>query len=87
MFTTFQPKDVEQLPLSKMNYAGLGKIMMKEMLEEEEAPPLIAFLKGARKNTLSFLPANYQLIYLDLSKKSFILKSKLSTPRFILKML
>jgi peroxiredoxin family protein len=71
MFTTFQPKDVEQLPLSKMNYAGLGKIMMKEMLEDEEAPPLIAFLKGARKKHVKFLACKLSVDILGFKQEEF----------------
>lgn len=46
-FGAMTPKSIDELPLSKMNYAGLGKAMLQEMMEEKEIPPLSAFLKGA----------------------------------------
>ncbi|WP_400245006.1 DsrE/DsrF/DrsH-like family protein [Niallia sp. JL1B1071] len=71
MFSTLTPKDVEQLPLSKMNYAGLGKKMMKEMLDDEDAPPLIAFLKGARKKQVKFLACKLSVEILGFKQEEF----------------
>jgi peroxiredoxin family protein len=54
MFAMMTPKGPDQLPLSRMNYAGLGKHMLEEMLKDDEAPQLIHFLKGARKKHIKF---------------------------------
>ncbi|MNB65804.1 hypothetical protein D3C81_152710 [compost metagenome] len=48
------PKGPEQLPLSRMNFSGLGKWMLEEMIEDQDAPKLIHFLKGARKKNIKF---------------------------------
>ncbi|MBY9077743.1 DsrE/DsrF/DrsH-like family protein [Paenibacillus sp. HN-1] len=48
------PKGPEQLPLSRMNFNGLGKWMLEEMIEDQDAPKLIHFLKGARKKNIKF---------------------------------
>ncbi|WP_025691306.1 DsrE/DsrF/DrsH-like family protein [Paenibacillus zanthoxyli] len=48
------PKGPEQLPLSRMNFSGLGKWMLEEMIEDQGAPKLIHFLKGARKKNIKF---------------------------------
>ncbi|AIQ71468.1 MULTISPECIES: DsrE/DsrF/DrsH-like family protein [Paenibacillus] len=48
------PKGPEQLPLSRMNFSGLGKLMLEEMIEDQGAPKLIHFLKGARKKNIKF---------------------------------
>ncbi|MNO13874.1 hypothetical protein D3C76_35140 [compost metagenome] len=48
------PKGPEQLPLSRMNFSGLGKMMLEEMIEDQGAPKLIHFLKGARKKNIKF---------------------------------
>ncbi|MGV3240927.1 DsrE/DsrF/DrsH-like family protein, partial [Streptococcus hyovaginalis] len=58
-------------PLSKMNSAGLGKIMMKSMLEDEEAPPIIAFLKGARKKHVKFLACKLSVDILGFKQEEF----------------
>lgn len=47
MFASMTPKHIEDLPLSKMNYAGIGKKMLVGMMEDSDTPPLSAFLKGA----------------------------------------
>ena len=54
MFAMVSPKGPEDLPLSKMNFAGLGKVLLKEMMKDDDAPPLEAFLKGARKKGVKF---------------------------------
>ena len=54
MFSTFSPKGAEDLPLSKMNFNGLGKKLLVEMIDDNHAPHLIHFLKGARKKNVKF---------------------------------
>lgn len=54
MFSSFSPKGVEDLPLSKMNFNGLGKKLLVEMIDDNHAPHLIHFLKGARKKNVKF---------------------------------
>jgi len=54
MFSMMTPKGAEDLPLSKMNFAGVGKEMLLEMMEENDAPRLIDFLNGARKKGVKF---------------------------------
>jgi peroxiredoxin family protein len=54
MFGMVTPKGIEDLPLSRMNMAGLGKAMLKEMMEDDDTPPLTAFLNGARKKGVKF---------------------------------
>ncbi|WP_312094643.1 DsrE/DsrF/DrsH-like family protein [Niallia sp.] len=71
MFCALTPKNVEQLPLSKMNYAGIGRRLMKEMLDEEDAPPLTAFLKGARKNQVKFLACKLSVEILGFKQEEF----------------
>ncbi|MFL0270280.1 DsrE/DsrF/DrsH-like family protein [Candidatus Clostridium radicumherbarum] len=48
------PKGPEDLPLSKMNFSGFGKEMLKAMMKEDETPDLTAFLNGARKKGVKF---------------------------------
>lgn len=54
MFSMMTPKGPEDLPLSKMNFSGLGKQMLLEMMKDEKAPRLIDFLNGARKKGVKF---------------------------------
>lgn len=54
MFSSFSPKGIEDLPLSKMNFSGLGKKLLVDMIDDNHAPHLIHFLKGARKKNVKF---------------------------------
>lgn len=54
MFGLVTPKGIEDLPLSKMNLAGIGKQMLLEMMEEEKTPTLTDFLNGAIKKGVKF---------------------------------
>lgn len=54
MFSSFSPKGIEDLPLSKMNFNGLGKKLLVDMIDDNHAPHLIHFLKGARKKNVTF---------------------------------
>lgn len=54
MFGLFTPQGVEDLPLSKMNLAGLGKQMLQGMMEDDKTPTLTDFLNGARKKGVKF---------------------------------
>ena len=54
MFGMVTPKGPEELPLSRMNMAGLGKQMLLGMMEEDETPSLTDFLNGARKKGVKF---------------------------------
>ncbi|MDR7871253.1 MAG: DsrE/DsrF/DrsH-like family protein [Tissierellaceae bacterium] len=47
MIAGMTPKGIENLPLSKMNFAGIGKKMLEEMMEDSDTPPITAFFKGA----------------------------------------
>lgn len=54
MFANMTPKYIEDLPLSKMNFAGIGKKMLTGMMEDTDTPPLSAFLKGAINKGVGF---------------------------------
>lgn len=54
MFGIVTPKGPEELPLSKMNMAGIGEKMLKRMMNDDNIPNLTAFLNGARKKGVRF---------------------------------
>lgn len=54
MFGMVTPKGPEELHLSRMNMAGLGKQMLLEMMEDDKTPSLTDFLNGARKKGVKF---------------------------------
>lgn len=66
------PKGPEALPLSNMNFSGLGKLMLTEMLEDNEAPKLIHFLKGARKKNVKFYACKLSVDIMGFKPEEFI---------------
>lgn len=54
MFGYMAPAGPEDLPLSNMNMAGIGKAMLKEMMKENETPLLSDFLRGAQRKGIEF---------------------------------
>ena len=53
MFANMTPKHIEDLPLSKMNFAGIGKKLLVDMMEDTNTPKLSDFLNGALKKGVS----------------------------------
>lgn len=49
MFANMTPQHIEDLPLSKMNFAGIGKKMLLGMMDDSDTPKLSDFLNGALK--------------------------------------
>jgi peroxiredoxin family protein len=72
MFSMMTPKGPEDLPLSKMNFSGVGKKMLLEMMDDEDAPHLIHFLKGARKKGVKFYGCKLSLEIMGFKKEELI---------------
>ena len=72
MFGAMTPKGPEDLPLSKMNFSGIGKEMMLDMMEDKEAPRLIDFLNGARKKGVRFRGCKLSMEIMGFKKEELI---------------
>lgn len=72
MFAAVTPKGPKDLPLSKMNFSGLGKKMLLDMMEADEAPPLEAFLKSARKKGVRFFGCKLSMEVMGFQKEELI---------------
>jgi len=72
MFGMMTPKGPEELPLSKMNFSGLGKQMLLEMMKDDEAPRLIDFLEGARKKGVHFYGCKLSMDIMGFNKEELI---------------
>lgn len=72
MFSMMTPQGPDELPLSKMNFAGIGKSMLLEMMEEDDTPPLEAFLKGAQKKGVRFCGCKLSMEIMGLKKEEMI---------------
>ena len=72
LFSYMTPKGPEDLPLSKMNFGGIGKAMMLEMMDDNESPKLIDFLNGARKNGVKFYGCKLSMEIMGIDKNELI---------------
>ncbi len=72
MFGAVTPKGPEALPLSMMNMAGIGKKMLLEMIDDESAPHLIDFLKGARKKDVKFYGCKLSMEIMGLKQEEML---------------
>lgn len=72
MFAAITPKGPEALPLSKMNMAGIGKKMLLEMMDDDGAPHLVDFLRGARKKGVKFYGCKLSMEIMGLKQEEMI---------------
>lgn len=72
MFALMTPKGIEDLPLSKMNFSGLGKAMLMAMMKEEDTPSLTAFLKGAIKKGVKFYGCKLSVEVMGFKKEELL---------------
>jgi Uncharacterized conserved protein len=72
MFALMTPKGIEDLPLSRMNFSGLGKGMLKAMMKEEDTPDLTAFLKGAIKKGVKFYGCKLSVEVMGFKKEELL---------------
>lgn len=72
MFCMMTPKGPNELPLSKMNFAGLGKEMLIEMMNEDGTPSLAHFLNGARKKGVKFYACKLSMEVMGIKKEELL---------------
>lgn len=85
MFGAVTPKGPEELPLSRMNMAGIGKKMLLEMIDDESAPHLIDFLKGARKKDVKFYGCKLSMEIMGLKQEEMLPELEIMEARDYLK--
>ncbi|MHB1406714.1 MAG: DsrE/DsrF/DrsH-like family protein [Desulfitobacteriaceae bacterium] len=81
MFEIFTPNGLEELPLSKMNMAGLGKKMLQEMMKDVEAPSLTDFLNGARKKGITFYACKLSVDVMGFKKEELLPEVQIITAK------
>ena len=72
MFSTMTPRGPEQLPLSRMNFSGLGKSMLLKMMDDNQAPNLSQFLAGARKKGIKFCACKLSMEIMGFSSEELL---------------
>jgi len=72
MFSMMTPKGPEELPLSKMNFSGLGKKMLEAMMTDGQTPNLENFLKGTIKKGIKFYGCKLSIDIMGFKKEEFL---------------
>lgn len=85
IFGMITPKGPEELPLSRMNMSGLGKEMLKKMMDDDEAPHLSTFLIKARQKGVKFYGCKLSVEVMGLNKEELIPEVKILTAEDYLK--
>jgi peroxiredoxin family protein len=85
MFGLMTPKGPDDLPLSKMNFAGIGKQMLTKMMDNEDAPPLEAFLKGARNKKVKFYACELSVKVMGIKQEELIPEAEIVDAKTYLK--
>lgn len=81
MFGLVTPQGPEDLPLSRMNMAGLGKAMLKEMMEDDRTPTLTDFLNGARKKGVVFCGCKLSVDVMGFKEEELLPEVKIVTAK------
>ncbi|HPZ62900.1 MAG TPA: DsrE/DsrF/DrsH-like family protein [Halanaerobiales bacterium] len=85
LFTIMTPKGAEELPLSRMNLSGLGKIILKKMMADDETPDLHRFLQAARKKGVKFYGCKLSAETMGIQKEEFLPEVEIITAEDYLK--
>lgn len=72
MFDSITPKGPEELPLSSMNMGGIGKKMLLQMMDDDKAPHLSDFLRGAQKKGVKFFGCKLSMEIMGLKQEEMI---------------
>jgi peroxiredoxin family protein len=82
---TMTPKGPEELPLSNMNFSGLGKKMIEAMMKEDGTPTLSSFLEGAIKKGVKFYGCKLSIEVMGFTTEELIPELKVITATDYLK--
>lgn len=66
------PQDIEQLPLSHLNFLGIGREMLQSMMKEKQKPRLVDFLNGARKKGVKFYACKLSMEVMGLKQDELL---------------
>jgi len=79
IFSNMTPKGIEDLPLSKMNFAGIGKKMLQDMMDDNDTPRIQDFLKGAINKGAKFGACKLSCEIMGFGEEEFLPQVKIIT--------
>jgi peroxiredoxin family protein len=72
MFSGMLPKHAEKLGLSKFNFAGAGRFMMKKVMKAENVMTVSELLETAREQGIKMIACTMSMDVLGISKEELI---------------
>jgi len=66
------PKGPEELPLSKMDFSGIGKKMLETMMKDATTPTVTHLLEDARKKGVKFYGCKLSMDVMGFKKEQLI---------------
>lgn len=71
-FSTMLPKHAEKLTLSKFNFGGAGRFMMKKVMKAENVMTVAELLDTAREQDIKLIACTMSMDVLGISKEELI---------------
>lgn len=72
MFAKMMPQGAEKMGLSKMNFAGLGPKMIKNVMKKHQALPLSQLIEMAREQKINLVACTMTMDLLGLQKEELL---------------
>ncbi|MEZ0536824.1 DsrE/DsrF/DrsH-like family protein [Caldicellulosiruptoraceae bacterium PP1] len=72
MFGMMMPKGVDKLPLSKLNFLGIGPRLMKYMMKKKNVNSLPQMLKEAQELGVKFIACSMSMDVMGIKKEELI---------------
>lgn len=85
MFGMVTPKGPDELPLSRMNMSGLGKMMLEKMMDDDDTPRLTNFLEESRQKGVKFYGCQLSVDVMGFKKEELLSEVEIMTAEDYLK--
>jgi peroxiredoxin family protein len=72
MFGGMLPKNAEKLPLSKFNFAGAGRGMMKKVMKDENVMTVAELIETAQEQGIKMIACTMSMDVLGIAKEELI---------------
>jgi peroxiredoxin family protein len=72
MFAIMTPKGLAKMPVSKMNFGGIGSAMLKSMMKEKQVASIDELFAMAREMGVNFIACTMSMDVMGISEKELV---------------
>ena len=72
MFSGMLPKNAEKLPISKFNFGGAGRVMMKKVMKSENVMTVAELIETAQEQGIKMIACTMSMDVLGIAKEELI---------------